>query len=435
MAANSRAGEPVNPPRCRALIVPVGGSPEPVRKALETARADFVIFVASPQTAPTVEAILASVAHRPSSWRRLVTPDPQSLEITFRKLAADLPPALSEWGVSWLETLVDLTGGTKVMTAALALATIHHAPRYLYIGGQDRSDRGVVASGTEVPIEAVNPWNELAYDALRDVARAFNRLRFAEASERAREARDRVNDPALKSYLLALAKIVEGFAAWDRFDYGEAQKQLARDLVNDVRMFWDGKARFDACREQLDRCVARLHDLADTLSDPGAQRNVPTHSVLDDLLANAWRRGYVERRYDDAVSRLYRFVEGMAQRALWDRHGVATGAVPVDRLPAVAPFHTLADRARTAGKAEAKLGLKDAYGLLKAWGDELGVHAARFEEKGDLGILLGSRNQSLLAHGVQPIGRESFERLFAECLKLAGRSEEQLTRFPRLPED
>jgi hypothetical protein len=37
--------------RCRALIVPVGGSPEPVRKAIETARPEFVVFVASPYTA------------------------------------------------------------------------------------------------------------------------------------------------------------------------------------------------------------------------------------------------------------------------------------------------------------------------------------------------------------------------------------------------
>lgn len=52
-----------------------------------------------------------------------------------------------------------------------------------------------------------------------------------------------------------------------------------------------------------------------------------------DLLANAKRRKD-EGRIDDAVARLYRAIEVVAQVALKDRHGFKSSEkVPLDRVP------------------------------------------------------------------------------------------------------
>lgn len=433
MQPNAGAPDAI-PPTGQVLIVPVGGSPEPVRKAVETSGARFVVFVVSPQTAGTVENILASASARPSAWSRIVTPDPQRLDVTFRALVGRLPQILDEWGRSWTDTIVDLTGGTKVMTAALALATIHHAPRYLYIGGEDRRDTGTVRTGTEIPIQAVNPWDDLAYAALRDIARAFNGLRFAEARERCRHARERVSDRTLKAYLHALGKIIEGFAAWDRFEYRAAAGHVTQATVDDLCLFWDGKPQYDACRAQLEACRDRLEELRAQVTADGPGGDVPSRALLLDLLANAWRRGELEQRYDDAVARLYRCVEGVAQLALWQAHGIKTGKVPVDRLPPGDPFDVEVSRAREAGESSVKLGLEKSFQLLAALGGPLADVAARLGRDGDVGKLLQSRNLSLLAHGAHPVAAQTFAALFEACLGLLEVRREDLIRFPVLPE-
>jgi hypothetical protein len=122
----------------------------------------------------------------------------------------------------------------------------------------------------------------------------------------------------LKVYLHALEKVVDGFAAWDRFDYRAAASHFVRSILDDLHLFWDGKPEYDACPAQLEACAARLHELQGLVTADGPGGDVPSRPLLLDLLANAWRRGEIEQRYDDAVARLYRCVEGLAQLALWE---------------------------------------------------------------------------------------------------------------------
>jgi CRISPR-associated protein (TIGR02710 family) len=237
----------------------------------------------------------------------------------------------------------------------------------------------------------------------------------------------------LKAYLLALEKVVDGFAAWDRFDYRAASGHLVRSTVDDLGLFWDG-AQYDACRVQLETCAARLQELRAGVTADGPGGDVPSRALLLDLLANAWRRGEIEQRYDDAVARLYRFVEGLAQLALWRTHGIKTGRVPLERLPPGGEFEAEASRARGDGKAYVQLGLQKSFQLLAALGDPLGDVAPRLEPEGDLGKLLQSRNQSLLAHGARPVAAQIFRGLFEACLALLDVRREDLVRFPVLPE-
>ena len=133
-----------------------------------------------------------------------------------------------------------------------------------------------------------------------------------------------------------------------------------------------------------------------------------------DLLCNA-RRRKAEGRYDDAVARLYRAVEALAQDQLRREHGIAdTGKVPLDRVP-------LSLRARyPADAAELKLGLQEAYLLLSELGDPLGQRFAGLGWHEPKHSPLTARNQSILAHGFAPVGATIFESLWRGCLALAG---------------
>ncbi|MBI2528931.1 MAG: TIGR02710 family CRISPR-associated protein [Candidatus Rokubacteria bacterium] len=414
----------------RALVVPVGGTPGAPLRAIQEVAPRWVAFVASRDTVTNIGEI-ERLLGRQLSWKRVITtPDPQDLNATYRQIAMELPRVLAEWGVSWPQVTVDLTGGTKVMTAALMLATIHRAQRYLYVGGEerDRGGTGVVVAGRERPVQAINPWEQLATDSLRQFAWAFNRLQFAGAIATARQAAERAGIER-RAYLRALATLAEGFAAWDRFDYKRAQGLVGR-CVAALAQEWAHAETHRPLIAQLERCKRAIDDLLAT-----ARQEAPSRLLLQDLLANAIRRGEVEQRYDDAVARLYRFVEGLAQQALWDDCHVSTGAVPMEALPEIGEFGDLRRQAAAAGRRTVAIPLQRAYELLQANGHALGAALSRVQRDGRLGKCLVARNRSLLAHGTEPVGKETFERLRDECLELGGWSRGGLITFPALPED
>jgi CRISPR-associated protein (TIGR02710 family) len=415
-------------PSPRVLVTPLGGTVAAPCRAIQEVGADRVAFLVSAQTRGLVDDVERELG-RALPWKRLVlTPDPQDLSATYRAVAAELPRVLAEWGVDWGDVAVDLTGGTKVMVAALVLATIHRATRYVYVGGdeRDREGAGVVIAGRERPIQSMNPWEELGNERLRRIGWAFNRLQFAAAAALADDTAARVAQDR-RAYFGALARMIEGFAAWDRFDYQEARPKIERSL-DTLALEW-GHRGLAELTEKVRRCLVVVTDLAQA-----ARPEAPTERLLRDLLSNAHRRGQ-ERRYDDAVARLYRFIEGVAQCALWEEYGIRTSKVPVEEFPEGEPWERLRSQARADRQPHVEIGLLRAYELLERRGHALGALVSRLQRRGDFAGLLAARNQSLLAHGVVPVGRRTWESLFDASLGLVGWTRSNLTAFPRLPED
>src|SRR5207245_1390146 len=90
--------------------------------------------------------------------------------------------------------------------------------------------------------------------------------------------------------------------------------------------------------------------------------------LVADLLANA-RRCATGRRFDDAVARLYRAVEALAQTRLRMEYGIGdTSHVPLEELPE----GLRAAKAPQAQDGAVWLALQDAYTLLRERGDPLG---------------------------------------------------------------
>lgn len=410
-----------------ALIVPVGGTLAAPLRAIQAVAPQWVAFLASRETVAQIEQVEAALG-RPLPWKRVIlTPDPQDLAATYREIDAKLRGILNEWGVGWEHVVVDLTGGTKVMAAALVLATIHGASRYVYVGGgeRDRGGTGVVVDGTERAIQVVNPWEELGTEYHRRIAWAFNRLQFAAAAALARQAAARVVRER-RAYFDALGRLIEGFAAWDRFAYREARTRLERAL-DTLALEWGNAPGRRHLTSAVEACLQTLEGLV-----AAERREAPSEALLRDLLANAVRRGEVECRFDDAVARLYRFLEGLAQRALWEEFGLTTSAVPVEALPADDRWKPVREQAEL---GVLQLGLRRAYELLRARGHRLGAFAEALDTDRRVAGLLGARNHSLLAHGSRPVSADTFTALLDLCLALAGWTRGELTAFPTLPEE
>lgn len=247
-------------------------------------------------------------------------------------------------------------------------------------------------------LDLVEPFRPLIADSV--AVSVFNRGGCAAAAALLDDAVRNAEKPEVKRELSTLKAVIDAYAAWDRFHH----KAAARRFADALRNRNDLAAIFPHGGPAL---VTRLERHRDRVAQLAGQ-NEPTATWVEDLLHNARRRA-AERRFDDAVARLYRAFEALAQVRLREKHGIRdTKAVTLAQLP---------DALRTEwanrghDNRSFKLALQDAWRVLKEFGDELG---REFFERGladDQKSPLVARNQSILAHGFQPVGETVYNQV------------------------
>jgi CRISPR-associated protein (TIGR02710 family) len=133
---------------------------------------------------------------------------------------------------------------------------------------------------------------------------------------------------------------------------------------------------------------------------------MPNHGyeLVEDLLLNAQRRAH-QGRYDDAMGRLYRALELLAQIRLKQAHGLETGNLDLTQLPEPLRQAYGGDRHPPTGKVQ--IALWNSYQLLSQLpNDPLGQHFQPQAQRLQDTLLI--RNQSLLAHGFTPITAQAY---------------------------
>jgi CRISPR-associated protein (TIGR02710 family) len=413
------------------LVCTVGGNPEPVVAALKQWRPVRVRFAHTPETKDDVAAKVVPLSRAEGvdldagRYDLFELPDGQDLASCLDGLR-QLTPVVSEWAARGesFRVVVDFTGGTKCMSAALAIQASRWPCEFSYVGGSERTQEGVgiVVSGAERIVHQANPWDALGHQAVDDFVVLFDQRAFSAAEKVAAATMPRMGRPDRKRELSSLEQLARALDAWERFDHKTSKNLLesVNKSANDLRAAL-GPTRGD-------RVLAGTAQLVEHLRQLGQAPPPSRHHVLD-LLANAKRR-QEEGRWDDAVARLYRAFEAIAQVALKERHGFeSTGKVPLERVP-----ESL--RAMCAAKANGgvvALGLQDDYALLAALGDPVG---RKFQDAGLSGSRspLVARNSSILAHGFDRVSEADFDILWDYALSLASVDTASLPSFPVLAE-
>jgi len=319
------------------------------------------------------------------------------------------------------DVIVDFTGGTKCMSAALSLVSRRWPCAFSYIGGVERTKggTGIVVSGKEQMLVTQNPWNALGYQAIEDACLLFDQHAFAPATNLLGEARNAADDDSVKRTLSTFCQLCEGYGLWDRFRHSDAAIRLTNVLKN----VSDIQATLGSNRsESLIRTIKQHYKNLEQLSSHHQSR-----PMVADLLANAERRKD-EGRFDDGVARLYRAIEALAQLALQENHGIPnTDKVPIERIP-----NSLQENWKSrAEKGELCLGLQDTFALLHSLGDPLGKTFRDFNLHDPEQSPLSARNQSILAHGFQPVHKKVFEKLWKVAMGLGDFSAQDLPTFPQ----
>ena len=387
----------------RILLCTVGGSHQPVLKAIESASPRHVCFFCTdrdPETGrpgsidqvtgkglvvkagyndrkPTLPAIPAQAGLDDDGFEARVVPadDLDGAYFVMRTAAAELAERFPG-----ARLIADYTGGTKTMTAALVCAALEREDVGLQLVGGARPNLLRVAEGTEQAMVA--SVGRLRLDrAMAPYLGAWRRFGYHEAAEGLDGIRIAAGDDDRTR--LALARgMSRALAHWDDFDHAGAL---------DLLVTYAGRVApcYPAMLPAL-RCLTREAD----------QRHDPAR--LWDLWLNAERRA-AQGRFDDAIARVYRLIEWTAQWQIRSRLGADTADFPHDLLPASVEVQPDRD-----GRIK--------FGLWSAWqvvGEHLqGPARDLIARHGpELRDLLSIRNDSILAHGFRPVQRPGWERM------------------------
>ena len=413
------------------LVATLGGSPKPLCASIKHWNPKRFVFVSSKDTSCKVEEIerdLAEIDYEldPGRYESVELSDPQSLRQCVHEMRNGLERKTHQWSIRGEEfgCVVDFTGGTKCMSAALTLvARPWPKCRLSYVGGavRDRNNAGAVVSGQEQVVHEENPWDSLGYQVIEDAKEAFDRNSFKEGAQQLRDALRRVSvTDSRKSELNALAMFMEAYDLWSNTEYRKALD------------------KFNGCKKNLNNLAAALHPISpdelrryislaqDHLTPLKDSAGKPTMELIVDLIADAMRRQR-EGRHVDAVARLYRAVEAIAQLRLWQEYGIRTSSVPIEKFP-----QPMRERAEIrAENGILKIALQDAFEFLKYMDNPVGV---RFAELGwnKEGSPLQIRNASIAGHGFAPVSQKTTDELLNGVLLLLDCSREDIFTFPQL---
>lgn len=404
----------------KAMIISVGGTPEPIIKSIAEYLPEFVSFFASQDTCDKVSEIKKGLQEAKHTIKNEITlaDDVNDLYHCFGKAEEAVKRVLSK-GYRSDEVVVDYTGGTKNMSVALSLSAITHGFCFSYVGGTERTKGGVgiVIDGKEKVCKSVNPWDFLAIDDRKKISFLFNTNQFKAAKELADEALER--STKYKTVFKKLGFLIDGYYNWDLFRHGDAKGKFERARIEELLETDDERVRLFA------KATLQLKPQLELLSQ---QQRQPDRLFILDIFSNAERR-FDEGKTDDAIVRLYRVVEMLAQERLLNKHGIDTGNVSEGKIPQHLKDEFIS-KYKDKKDGKIKTPQNAAFGLLDALGDDLGKE---FNKRIDqFRKIQSQRNNSYLVHGFACADENTYLKFKEFILDLNIFKAQDLIVFPRL---
>ena len=302
------------------------------------------------------------------------------------------------------EIIMDYTSGTRTMSAAMACCGMFYSKDLITVSGDNKN--GIVTPGTE-SIQYQNLYKVYDKFALMRIRNYFNANRFYTASEILENI---VDENINKENLLNLVK---AYYAWDNMDF-----IVAYDYLTKVNL--DG---FELS-EIKDDLKVNLKALGAIVRSP--HENLKNCYILASLINNSIRRAE-EYKYDDAIARLYRAFELIAQIRL-STYRLISSDLDIDVLlekNVNQEFIDSLEKTRVDGKI--KIGLIKDFEVLAELGDDLGLYFA--ENRNKINNLTIKRNNSILAHGLESLDKEDFDQFEELVENLARKLDKDMDKF------
>ena len=409
----------------KALILAFTDAPTLAAYVINRLQPELLCFFV-PESAKTQveEAVQPLVQQMPKRWDWVVTPDPADVMVCHQALSRTIHDLFRNWAVQVGEVVVDLTGATPAMAAALATVSQPWTSRVISLVdavGREEGEAIAIGGLTKYWLQG-NPWDESAVVVRREASEAFNHGSFRAAATLFHTLEARVSG-GQKPLYRALGELSSGYGLWEQFHYRQAWDKLKTSLkALDMASLWGGPPGLKAL---LPFIKANNGFLEKLVLDPADVKE----GVVLDLLAHAHRRAHVDHDYERAMVALMRAMEACAQRQLFKQYKIKTWDVQPEQLP-----EAMRDTCRTCylddvdGKY--KLPLQSQFRALAGLGDQMGQAFLRDWPK--MKPLLDAANHAVLGHGFEAIKAERVQQFSDVVMKLTSVSESSLPKFPNL---
>ena len=294
------------------------------------------------------------------------------------------------------EIIIDYTSGTKTMTMSAAFASMVFGKKLIFVTG--KREKGSVVKGTE-KIASQNLF--LVYDELMlsKIKELFNINRFEAGKSLLSDIVDENTDKEIYSRLFDI------YNYFDSVDYENAYNLFDNEFNNILIEKWP---------ELKNDFIQNKIALQTIIQKENPEKGLREHKnrcyfILASLLNNA-RRRCEEHKYDDAIARLYRALELIAQIRLKKQYKLNSSNIDLDILKNrnvdenyIEKLENLKDI-----KGRIRLSLYQDYELLNFLNDDLGKY---FEENyGKISNCIEFRNKSILAHGLNNQSLDDYKR-------------------------
>lgn len=321
-----------------------------------------------------------------------------------------------------IEVTVDYTSGTKTMSASAVIAGLLTNSKLQLVSGY-RGKHGTVEKGGESP-QVQNAYEYNYINTRKEVDKLFNWHLYYPARK---ILEDYLEDTKIhEEEVNILLNLLLGYESWDRFDHKGALEHLA-EAANSIKSY--NKSLKSEDKEIKIDIRDNMNALGTMLN---AREDIKRTYMLADLIENA-ARCIDMGHYDDAVARLYRAIELIAQIKLL-AHGIDDSNITkedINRLKDTALKNKLMTMLKGNGKVQVGLDIK--YKILNDLGDT--DASGIYLKNNKLKDLLGLRNNSILAHGLTPVSEENARELMALVDDIASNLENynkyrEKVRFP-----
>lgn len=357
-----------------------------IAKSIKAHNPNFISFIATEKSANMVSKIEEVLRRKLEKFELIVLEDENDIQECYKK-SREAIRKLEEKGFAREQIYIDFTSGTKAMSSGATLASIsEECETLIYVAGKRNQTTGRVITGTE-KIITLTPLEIFVESKRKDVVKLFNRYQFNACLGVIEDIKNRVRDEEILRDFKILEKISMAYLEWDRFNHSRSMEYL-QDL---------NKSELAKLGVDISKNKKFLGILIN------AREKFHPHHIID-LLSNAKRRSE-EGKYDDAIARLYRLIELIAQYQLL-KHGIDTSNVDIEKVPR--ELKEKYERRRNE-KGKIRIGLFEDYELLKSLGEELGH---KFETSKELHDMLEKRNNSILAHGLASINKNIYDKFF-----------------------
>jgi CRISPR-associated protein (TIGR02710 family) len=374
-----------------------------IAHSIRVANPDFIHLLCSKASRNTCEKVIETANKDRDVYSIYEYEEINDVERLYRAYSAYVEEIIEQQD-DQTDYVVDFTSGTKAMSAAIvAVAIEKRITTVSYVYGE-RDNQGRVISGSE-RVHSLQPNAIFAARAIKQAKQFFNIYQYEAAIALLTSLSD-YHKGAQGRTLIQLAK---AYNARDKFDF-EGAKSFFTEL------------EVEGSSVLISESVIKISCKTVKLLAADAPFERKGNELIRELWFNAERRAE-HGNYDDAIARLYRLLELIGQVAFKSHFGYMNSDVPVDdELP-------VRLKPSDPKQLKIKLALRDTFEYLAEKDVQEGILWTN--NWSEIEKILGNRNYSILAHGLDAVDKEKYDR-FRTQVKEFLPADLQEVQFPKL---